>query len=70
MTQSAKMSTIEIVAGTFAKYCWATFLWHVVVGPAFNLPTNVEDSALITFIFMVNGMVIAWLFRRWFNRYE
>ncbi len=70
MTQSAKMSTLEIGLGTFAKYCWATFLWHYIVGPAFNLPTNVGDSFLITFIFMANGAVIALLFRRWFNRMD
>ena len=70
MSQTRTMSLVEIGVGTLVKYLWATFLWHYVVGPVFNLPVNYGDSFLITFIFMVNGMVIAWLFRRWFNRYE
>ena len=70
MAQTSTMSVVEIGLGTLAKYIWATFLWHYVVGPAFHLPTNMSDSALITFIFMANGAVIAFLFRRVFSKIE
>ena len=70
MTQSAKMSTVEIVCGTFIKFIWAVFLWHFIVGPLYGFPQEEWQSFSITFIFMVNGAVIAWLFRRWFNKYE
>ena len=70
MPQTRVMSAVEIGVGTLVKYLWATFLWHFVVGPLFDLPTTIDDSAWITFIFMVNGMVIAWLFRRGFSKLE
>jgi len=59
VAQSSKMSLVEVTLGTMVKFLWACFLWHFVIGPIFDLPTNVGDSFLITFIFMANGMVIA-----------
>jgi hypothetical protein len=70
MSQTRRMSILEVCTATVLKFMWAMLIWQYVVAPLFDYNVTIMSNFQITMIFTVNGMAISYVIRRLFNHWQ
>lgn len=68
--QTKKMSIIESILNVSTGFIISTITWLYIIGPMFNINSDLKQSLSITFLFTIISIIRGYVWRRLFNSFE